>query len=66
MSMRSLRNPVKRGRYFWHREPGMGGAITMSMTAAREIYGPHMKDPEFVARLRKCLNSGSIVVIPDG
>jgi hypothetical protein len=44
----------------------MGGAIIMSMTAAREIYGPHMKDPEFVARLRKCLNSGSIVVIPDG
>jgi len=56
---------MPRSKYYWHKEPGPGGQIVMSKTAANEILGPFMKDPEFVTELKKHIESGSIRVIPD-
>jgi len=68
MSLSQIKNPYRRGKYYWHRAPGPGGTITLSETALAEIVERSglRDDVEFKERLRNCMSTGSIKVIPDG
>jgi hypothetical protein len=65
MSMRSLRNPTHKGKYYWEMLPDR--SILMSKTAFREIFGDIIRtgSPEEIERIKRCIINGEFLIMGD-